>query len=69
MGVCLPGGDGDRDLVGDFDPWREQRPELDPIAWYGGNSGVGFELDNGDDSSDWPEKQYPTPAPAPGRSA
>jgi formylglycine-generating enzyme required for sulfatase activity len=33
-------------------------PVLDPIAWYGGNSGVDFELDNGYDSSDWPEKQY-----------
>jgi formylglycine-generating enzyme required for sulfatase activity len=34
-------------------------PELDAIAWYGGNSGVEFELDNGYDSSDWPGKQYP----------
>nr|VFJ45571.1 MAG: Formylglycine-generating enzyme, required for sulfatase activity, contains SUMF1/FGE domain [Candidatus Kentron sp. FW] len=34
-------------------------PILDPIAWYGGNSSVAFELDNGYDSSDWPEKQYP----------
>ncbi len=34
-------------------------PRLDGIAWYGGNSGVGFELDNGIDSSDWPERQYP----------
>ena len=33
-------------------------PALDEIAWYGGNSGVGFELDNGYDSSRWPEKQY-----------
>ena len=33
-------------------------PVLDGIAWYGGNSGVGFELDNGYDSSDWKEKQY-----------
>jgi formylglycine-generating enzyme required for sulfatase activity len=33
-------------------------PILDAIAWYGGNSGVGFELENGVDSSDWPEKQY-----------
>jgi len=32
---------------------------LDAIAWYGGNSGVGFELDSGFDSSDWPERQYP----------
>ena len=34
-------------------------PELDAIAWYGGNSGVGFDLDNGQDSSGWSEKQYP----------
>ena len=31
-------------------------PELDPIAWYGGNSGVTYE--GGCDSSNWPEKQY-----------
>ena len=36
-------------------------PALDPIAWYGGNSGVGFELADGWDSSDWPEQQYPNP--------
>ncbi|MCP5089626.1 MAG: formylglycine-generating enzyme family protein, partial [Gammaproteobacteria bacterium] len=34
-------------------------PALDPIAWYGGNSGEGFELENGYDSSDWKEQQYP----------
>lgn len=34
-------------------------PHLDPIAWYGGNSGVDFELGNGWDSSSWLEKQYP----------
>jgi formylglycine-generating enzyme required for sulfatase activity len=34
-------------------------PALDPIAWYGGNSGLDFDLDNGFDSSGWPEKQYP----------
>jgi sulfatase modifying factor 1 len=33
-------------------------PVLDAIAWYGGNSGVGFELDDGEDSSGWPEKQH-----------
>ena len=33
-------------------------PVLDGIAWYGGNSGVGFELDDGYDSSGWKEKQY-----------
>jgi formylglycine-generating enzyme required for sulfatase activity len=34
-------------------------PELDTIAWYGGNSGVDFELDSGWDSTGWPEKQHP----------
>jgi formylglycine-generating enzyme required for sulfatase activity len=33
-------------------------PVLDSIAWYGGNSGAGFELDDGYDSSGWSEKQY-----------
>lgn len=35
---------------------RNNGPELDPIAWYGGNSGV--EYAGGYDSSGWPEKQY-----------
>jgi formylglycine-generating enzyme required for sulfatase activity len=34
-------------------------PALDPIAWYSGNSGVDFDLPKGQDSSSWPEKQYP----------
>jgi formylglycine-generating enzyme required for sulfatase activity len=34
-------------------------PVLDEIAWYGGNSGVDFDLENGVDSSGWPQKQYP----------
>ena len=33
-------------------------PILDEIAWYGGNSGVDFDLDDGWNSSDWQEKQY-----------
>jgi len=33
-------------------------PVLDDIAWYGGNSGVDFELAVGSDSSDWTYKQY-----------
>ena len=28
------------------------------VAWYGGNSGLGFELTDGFDMSSWPEKQY-----------
>jgi formylglycine-generating enzyme required for sulfatase activity len=31
-------------------------PDLDAIAWYGGNSGVGYE--GGFNTSAWPEKQY-----------
>ncbi|HEX3019616.1 MAG TPA: formylglycine-generating enzyme family protein [Chitinispirillaceae bacterium] len=33
-------------------------PVLDTIAWYGGNSGVDFELENGYYTFDWKEKQY-----------
>jgi formylglycine-generating enzyme required for sulfatase activity len=38
---------------------QSNAPALDPIAWYGGNSGVDFELENGIDSSSWSQKQYP----------
>lgn len=34
-------------------------PVLDAIAWYGGNSGKDFELEDGYDSSGWEETQYP----------
>ncbi|MGH8549827.1 MAG: SUMF1/EgtB/PvdO family nonheme iron enzyme [Methylococcales bacterium] len=35
-------------------------PGLDPIAWYGGNSGRGFDLENGLEASQWlSERQYP----------
>jgi len=44
---------GDMRIVGE-----NNAPVLDAIAWYGGNSGVGFDLDNGHDTSDWAEKQY-----------
>jgi len=33
-------------------------PALDAIAWYGGNSGVEYDLEEFHDSTDWPEKQY-----------
>ncbi len=33
-------------------------PVLDRIAWYRGNSGVGYDLKDGWDSSDWKEKQH-----------
>jgi formylglycine-generating enzyme required for sulfatase activity len=38
---------------------EKNAPMLDEIAWYGGNSGVGFERTDGVDSSAWAEKQYP----------
>lgn len=38
---------------------RLDAPELDDIAWYGGNSGVGYDLAGGEDSCWWDEKQYP----------
>jgi formylglycine-generating enzyme required for sulfatase activity len=34
-------------------------PLLNPIAWYGGNSSVGWCGDEGEDTSSWEEKQYP----------
>lgn len=45
---------GDLAIIGE-----RNAPALDPIAWYGGNSGVDFELTDGYDSSNWPKKQYP----------
>ncbi|MCP3869360.1 MAG: formylglycine-generating enzyme family protein, partial [Gammaproteobacteria bacterium] len=33
-------------------------PALDAIAWYGGNSGRDFELEEGADASGWSDKQY-----------
>jgi formylglycine-generating enzyme required for sulfatase activity len=45
---------GELDLRGANDA-----PVLDGIAWYGGNSGVGFDLTEGEDSSGWREKQFP----------
>ncbi len=44
---------GEMEIVGE-----NNAPVLDAIAWYRGNSGVDFELENGFDSSNWPEKQY-----------
>ena len=35
---------------------RHHAPALDPIAWYGGNSGVSYA--GGVDCSEWSEKQY-----------
>ena len=33
-------------------------PLLDEVAWYSGNSGVDFDLEEGESSPDWPDKQY-----------
>lgn len=56
--ACRAGTDtatwlGDLEIRGERDA-----PRLDEIAWYGGNSGVDFDLEKGYDSSDWKEKQY-----------
>lgn len=45
---------GDLEILG-----ANNAPLLDDIAWYGGNSSERFELENGDESSDWLNKQYP----------
>ena len=33
-------------------------PVLHGIAWYSGNSGVNYDLEEAEDSSGWPEKQF-----------
>jgi formylglycine-generating enzyme required for sulfatase activity len=38
---------------------KNYAPVLDASAWYGGNSGVDWDLVHGYDSTGWPEKQYP----------
>jgi formylglycine-generating enzyme required for sulfatase activity len=58
--ACRAGSDsatyaGPVELLGDANA-----PALDPIAWYGGNSGVGFELEKGQNASAWlADRQYP----------
>ena len=44
---------GDLQIAGE-----RNAPALHEIAWYGGNSGVDFDLENGQDSSGWPSKQF-----------
>lgn len=45
--------------VGDLEVLGENNaPALDDIAWYGGNSGVDFDLEEFEDSSGWPNRQY-----------
>ncbi|MEM7390711.1 MAG: formylglycine-generating enzyme family protein [Verrucomicrobiota bacterium] len=45
---------GDLDIKG-----ARNAPILDEIAWYAGNSGVEFDLDDGFYSSGWSGKQFP----------
>ncbi len=54
------GGTPTATWVGDLEILGENNaPLLDEIAWYGGNSGQDYELEDGHDSTDWPNKQYP----------
>ncbi|MEQ9503160.1 MAG: formylglycine-generating enzyme family protein [Deltaproteobacteria bacterium] len=50
----VPPYDGPIELLGD-----NNAPMLDLFAWYGGNSGDGYKLEEAHDSSSWPEKQHP----------
>jgi formylglycine-generating enzyme required for sulfatase activity len=57
--ACRAGTDtalysGPIELLGDANA-----PALDPIAWYGGNSSVGFDLDNGVERIWLSDMQYP----------
>lgn len=44
---------GDLQIRGENDA-----PELNAIAWYGGNCGVEYDLDKGYDATNWPNKQH-----------
>ena len=46
---------GNLEIVGERDA-----PVLDEIAWYGGNSGLDYDLEEAHDTSEWSETQYPT---------
>jgi formylglycine-generating enzyme required for sulfatase activity len=52
-------GTGGMTYAGDFSiKGQNNAPGLDGIAWYGGNSSVGYS-GTGWDTASWPEKQYP----------
>ncbi|MEM9456958.1 MAG: formylglycine-generating enzyme family protein [Myxococcota bacterium] len=53
-GTTLATHAGPLDLLGECNA-----PVLDDIAWYGGNSGVDYDLDEFEYSARWSEKQYP----------
>ncbi len=44
---------GDLKILGDHNA-----PLLDAIAWYGGNSGRGFDVPKGHNTTNWRDKQY-----------
>jgi formylglycine-generating enzyme required for sulfatase activity len=52
-GTTLATYAGDLEILG-----ANHAPVLDAIAWFGGNSGHGFELSDGQDSRGWEAKQY-----------
>jgi formylglycine-generating enzyme required for sulfatase activity len=57
--ACRAGADtalysGPIEILGDANA-----PALDPIAWYGGNSNQGFELENGEERTWLSDVQYP----------
>ena len=54
---ALPSGSG-IEIVGTYNA-----PALDPIAWYGGNAGVGL-VGDGWDMTNWEGRQYMTPLAA-----
>lgn len=54
------GGTPTATWVGDLEILGEgNAPLLDEIAWYGGNSWQDYELEQGVDGTDWPNKLYP----------
>ena len=68
MGARLSAGTTTSTYAGELRVEGENHASLlDAIAWYGGNSGVGYDLDEHEDSSDWPNKQYDHSGPAPVR--
>jgi formylglycine-generating enzyme required for sulfatase activity len=56
--ACRAGTDtatyaGRMEIVGE-----NNAPILHEIAWYGGNSGLDFDMDHGEPASHWPDKQF-----------
>lgn len=56
--ACRAGTQGDT-WLGDLEvKGQHNAPLLNDIAWYGGNSGVDFDLAEGHPMSGWKEKQF-----------